>query len=96
MPLPVNHSAVIRHPHGWTFMLNGIYSPGCYRTRAIAAERLKHHKRARTAYYYNEENRRLTDKEQARFNHMMTTWTDADFLAALEPPPAVIRAKVVK
>ena len=43
---------VVRHPHGWTFLLNGVYAPASYRTRAIAAERLAFHSAQRTPYYF--------------------------------------------
>ena len=39
-----------------------------------------------------EEAQPLTNAEQAAFDHMMTTWTDKQFLDCFEEPPAVVRA----
>ncbi|HET7111742.1 MAG TPA: hypothetical protein VFI41_12795 [Gemmatimonadales bacterium] len=46
------HTGTLRTAYGWTFILNGRYSSGHYRTRAVARQRLAYHKANLTPDYF--------------------------------------------
>lgn len=49
---PTRPTFVLRSAHGWTFILNGRYSSGHYRSRAVARQRLAFHKANLTPCYF--------------------------------------------